>query len=87
MGLEGAVKLGFRKELAAEEEPAARRALYEEMVARMYEHGKALNMASHFEIDAVIDPADSRRWVMRALCSVPPPGPRTGKKRPCVDTW
>jgi acetyl/propionyl-CoA carboxylase alpha subunit/acetyl-CoA carboxylase carboxyltransferase component len=87
MGLEGAVKLGFRKELAAQEDPAARRALYEEMVARMYEHGKALNMASHFEIDGVIDPADSRRWVLRALGSVPPPGPRTGKKRPCIDTW
>ncbi|MGI9591354.1 MAG: carboxyl transferase domain-containing protein, partial [Myxococcota bacterium] len=87
MGLEGAVKLGFRKELEAERDPERRRTLYEEMVARMYEHGKALNMASHFEIDEVIDPADSRRWVMGALRAAPPPAPRAGKKRPCIDTW
>jgi len=87
MGLEGAVKLGFRKELSAEQDPERRKALYEEMVARMYEHGKALNMASHFEIDEVIDPFDSRRWILRALDAAPPPAPRTGKKRPCVDTW
>ena len=43
--------------------------------------------ASHFEIDDVIDPADSRRWITRALRSAPPPPPRTGKKRPCIDTW
>jgi acetyl/propionyl-CoA carboxylase alpha subunit/acetyl-CoA carboxylase carboxyltransferase component len=87
MGLEGAVKLGYRKELEAMTDPAERRSLYEEMVARMYEHGKAVNMASHFEIDDVIDPVDSRRLIMRALRSVPPIGPRTGKKRPCVDPW
>lgn len=61
MGLEGAVKLGFRKELEAVTDPAERDVLYQQMVARMYEHGKALNAASHFEIDDVIDPADSRR--------------------------
>ena len=87
MGLEGAVKLGFRKELEAETDPAKRVALFEEMVARMYQHGKAVNTASHFEIDDVIDPADSRRWILRALRSAPPPPPRTGKKRPCIDTW
>jgi acetyl/propionyl-CoA carboxylase alpha subunit/acetyl-CoA carboxylase carboxyltransferase component len=87
MGLEGAVKLGFRKELAAVEDAEERRALYEQMVARMYEHGKAINSASHFEIDDVIDPAESRRWVVSALRSVPEPPPRSGKKRPCVDTW
>ncbi len=87
MGLEGAVKLGFRKELAAEGDPERRRAMYEEMVARMYEHGKAVNMASHFEIDEVIDPADSRHWIVRALKAAPAPPPRTGKKRPCIDTW
>ncbi|MCI0347379.1 MAG: carbamoyl-phosphate synthase large subunit, partial [Chloroflexi bacterium] len=57
MGLEGAVKLGYRNELAAVENPAERKVLFEEMVERMYEHGKALNTASHFEIDDVIDPA------------------------------
>ena len=63
------------------------RAHLEHMVARAYEHGKALNTASHFEIDDVIDPAESRRWIMSLLESVPPAPPRTGKKRPCVDTW
>jgi hypothetical protein len=44
-------------------------------------------MASHFEIDDVIDPFESRRLIVRALRSAPPPAPRTGKKRPCVDPW
>jgi len=87
MGLEGAVKLGYRKELAAVEDPASRQALFEEMVARMYEHGKAVSYATHFEIDDVIDPAESRKWIMTALRSVPPPPARRRKKRPCVDTW
>jgi acetyl/propionyl-CoA carboxylase alpha subunit/acetyl-CoA carboxylase carboxyltransferase component len=87
MGLEGAVKLGFRKELAAIEDPEERKAAYEEMVGRAYQMGKAVSAASHFELDDVIDPAESRRWIVRALCSVPPPEPRTGKKRPCVDAW
>ena len=89
MGLEGAVKLGYRNELNAIEDPTARQKLFEEMVARMYEHGKALNTASHFEIDDVIDPVDSRRWIVTALDSAPPPPLRgaSGKKRPNVDTW
>jgi acetyl/propionyl-CoA carboxylase alpha subunit/acetyl-CoA carboxylase carboxyltransferase component len=87
MGLEGAVKLGYRKELAAIEDPAARQKLFEEMVARMYEHGKAVSYATYFELDDVIDPADSRRWIMTALRSVPPPPKRRRKKRPQVDTW
>ncbi len=87
MGLEGAVKLGYRNELAAEQDPAKRKALFDEMVARMYAHGKAVNTASHFEIDDVIDPLESRRWIMAGLKSTPPPAPRTGKKRPCIDTW
>jgi acetyl-CoA carboxylase carboxyltransferase component len=87
MGLEGAVKLGFRKELAALEDPAERKALYDKMVEKMYQHGKALSTATYFEIDDVIDPAESRRWIVSALRSVPPPVPRTGKKRPCIDTW
>ena len=87
MGLEGAVKLGYRKELAAEEDPAKRTALFNEMVARMYQHGKAVSTASHFEIDDVIDPSDSRKWIMAGLRSAPPVPPRHGKKRPCIDTW
>jgi len=87
MGLEGAVKLGFRKELAEIEDPEERRDLYEKMVAHMYEHGKALSMASYFEIDEVIDPMESRTWILRALRATPPPAPRTGKKRRNIDTW
>jgi acetyl/propionyl-CoA carboxylase alpha subunit len=87
MGLEGAVKLGYRNELDAIDDPAKRRATFDEMVERMYQHGKAVNTASHFEIDDVIDPIDSRRWVISALKSLPPPAPRIGKKRPSIDTW
>jgi acetyl/propionyl-CoA carboxylase alpha subunit len=87
MGLEGAVKLGFRKEIAALADPAERRALFEAMVERMYRHGKGVSAASHFEIDDVIDPQDSRRVIASALAAVPAPPPRRGKKRPCVDAW
>jgi len=87
MGLEGAVKLGYRDELAAVEDPAERKALFDEMVDRMYSHGKAVSTASHFEIDDVIDPLDSRAWITNALRSAPGPARREGPKRPCVDTW
>ncbi len=87
MGLEGAVKLGYRNELAAIEDPAERAARYDEMVARMYAHGRAVSTASYFEIDDVIDPKDSRHWILAALKAAPTPAPRAGKKRPCVDTW
>jgi acetyl/propionyl-CoA carboxylase alpha subunit/acetyl-CoA carboxylase carboxyltransferase component len=87
MGLEGAVKLGYRNELAAIEDPEERRTTFQEMVDRMYQHGKAVNMASHFEIDDVIDPSESRRYITRALKSSPPPAKREGKKRPNIDTW
>ncbi|HYZ97464.1 MAG TPA: carboxyl transferase domain-containing protein, partial [Acidimicrobiales bacterium] len=87
MGLEGAVRLGYRNELEAIDDPAERQAAFERMVAQAYEHGKALNAASHFEIDDVIDPADSRRWIAATLAAAPPASPRAGKKRPFVDTW
>jgi len=84
MGLEGAVRLGFRAELEAEPDPAARQRLLDEMVAAAYEHGKGLNVAAQFEIDDVIDPADTRRWITSALLSAPiPDHPR----RPNVDAW
>ena len=67
MGLEGAVRLGFRKELDAAPEGAERRALFERLVAEHYEQGKALEAAAHLEIDAVIDPADTRRHLLNAL--------------------
>jgi acetyl-CoA carboxylase carboxyltransferase component len=85
MGLEGAVRLGYRNELAAIDDPDERERTFQTMVEAAYEHGKALNSASHFEIDDVIDPADSRRWI--ATLTADPPPTRTGKKRPAVDTW
>ena len=67
MGLEGAVKLGYRKELEAIDDREERERAFEKMVAAAYEMGKATNMAAQFEIDAVIDPRDSRKWVLSAL--------------------
>jgi len=87
MGLEGAVRLGYRRELEAVSDPAERAALERELIDRMYAHGKAVNMATHLEIDGVIDPADTRATVARLFASVPPPPVRTGKKRPMIDTW
>jgi acetyl-CoA carboxylase carboxyltransferase component len=69
MGLEGAVRLGYRKELAAQPEGEAREALFERLLAQQIENGKALNMATTLEIDAVIDPAETRPWLARALAS------------------
>jgi acetyl-CoA carboxylase carboxyltransferase component len=87
MGLEGAVRLGFRRELDAIDDPAARQVAFDAMVERAYEHGKAINVAAHFEIDDVIDPAATRARFLHALRSAPPPPPRNGKRRPMVDTW
>ncbi len=87
MGLEGAVKLGYRNELAAIEDPAERLASFEQRVEFMYQVGKGVSMADHFEIDDVIDPVDSRRWITTAFASAPPAPARTTKKRPNIDTW
>ena len=87
MGLEGQVKLGRRKELAAIADPEERRATYEKWVAELYEIGKALNTGSHYQVDDVIDPAETRRWIVAGLRSVPPAPVRHGKKRACVDGW
>ena len=86
MGLEGAVRLGYRNELAAITDESEREATFQKMVDRMYEHGKALSVATHFEIDDVIDPADSRRWLNAILESHRAPE-RSGKKRLNIDTW
>jgi len=87
MGLEGAVRLAYRKELDAVEDPAGKQALFEKLVAESYERGKAISMAVSLEIDAVIDPADSRKWILRGLRSMPPRTQRDGKKRSMIDTW
>jgi acetyl-CoA carboxylase carboxyltransferase component len=86
MGLEGAVRAGFRKELQAAKDPQEREALYEKLLASLYERGKAINMASYLEIDALIDPADTRKWITEALKAVP--AERAEKAgHDFVDTW
>ncbi|MBM4226899.1 MAG: carbamoyl-phosphate synthase large subunit [Gammaproteobacteria bacterium] len=84
MGLEGAVNLGFRKELEAETDPVARKALFDTLLARMYAQGKATSVASYLEVDAVIDPAETRAWLMRALRAA---GPVRRATRAWVDVW
>jgi len=87
MGLEGAVKLGFKKELEAEKDEAARKALFDKLVAMMYEIGKATEAAAHLEIDAVIDPADTREVVLKAINSAGNRKKGKAQKRNFVDTW
>jgi acetyl/propionyl-CoA carboxylase alpha subunit/acetyl-CoA carboxylase carboxyltransferase component len=87
MALEGAAKLGYRNDLAAITDPVERKKRFDEMVAGLYQRGKALNVATHFAIDDVIDPADSRRWIAHSLRSTPVPTRRTVKKYPFVDCW
>ncbi|MBK8630760.1 MAG: ATP-grasp domain-containing protein [Sphingomonadales bacterium] len=82
MGLEGAVRLGFSKELAAIEDPAAQEARYRELVDMMYTRGKAVSVAQVLEIDAVIDPAETRDWIKRGLAASKP-----RKSGRFVDTW
>jgi acetyl-CoA carboxylase carboxyltransferase component len=69
MGLEGAVRLGYRKELESAAEGPEREALYQRLVAEQYERGRAVHMAGALEIDAVIDPAETRRWLSLGLAS------------------
>ena len=87
MGLEGSVKLGYRNELAAIADPAARKAKFDEMVAAAYARGKALSQATAPALDDVIDPADTRKWIARGLKSLPPIPPRAEKKLRWVDSW
>jgi acetyl/propionyl-CoA carboxylase alpha subunit/acetyl-CoA carboxylase carboxyltransferase component len=87
MGLEGSVKLGYRDELAAIQDPEERKQTYERMVAQAYERGKALNNAVGFGVDDTIDPAESRRWVASLLRSIRSSPPREGKKRSAIDAW
>ncbi len=88
MGLEGAVHLGMRRELDAIDDPQEREHLFQTMVAAAYEHGRGLNMAAYGEIDDVIDPADSRRWIATLFSETDRPWwQRAGKKRPYIDAW
>jgi acetyl-CoA carboxylase carboxyltransferase component len=84
MGLEGAVRLGYRKELEAVPEGPEREALFDQLLAQQYDNGSAIHMASTLEIDAVIDPADTRQWLVAGLQSgrvAPSAGPLS------IDTW
>jgi acetyl/propionyl-CoA carboxylase alpha subunit len=87
MGLEGYVRLGFRKEMEAIADPLEREKYYKAKVAELYANGKATSIASVLEIDEVIDPAQTRRWIMAGLQSVQKPEPRSHRKRPCIDAW
>jgi acetyl-CoA carboxylase carboxyltransferase component len=87
MGLEGAVRLGFRKELEALPEGTERDALFKQLVDQQYAKGEAINMATTLEIDAVIDPADTRAWLVDGLASVANmPAPSASAAR-FVDVW
>ena len=83
MGLEGAVRLGFRRELDAVTDPTERRELEQRLLDDLYERGRAVNAAAVVEIDDVIDPADTRRWILSA---VPATAPDEGPRR-YIDTW
>jgi acetyl-CoA carboxylase carboxyltransferase component len=83
MGLEGAVRLGYRRELEAVE-GEARTKLYEELVAAQYAKGRGTNMAAFLEIDAVIDPAETRAWLLRGLASAPT---TLAPRKPFVDAF
>lgn len=67
MGLEGAVRLGYRKELEAVPEGPERQALFDRLLAQQVAAGAAIPMATTLEIDAVIDPAETREWLLRGL--------------------
>jgi acetyl-CoA carboxylase carboxyltransferase component len=84
MGLEGAVRLGFKKELEAAPEGAERQALYDKLVAHQYERGSAIHMATTLEIDAVIDPAETRSWLVRGLLAARVVESPLGAS---IDTW
>jgi acetyl-CoA carboxylase carboxyltransferase component len=84
MGLEGAVRLGYRKELEALPEGPEREALFEQLLAQQYDNGSAINMAATLEIDAVIDPAATREWLVAGL-EASRSAPSDG--RLAIDTW
>lgn len=87
MGLEGAVQLGYRKELDAQQEQEDKQQLFDQLVAEAYQRGRATRAASILEIDDVIDPAETRQWLLRCVRCAKPAPQRDGKKVPFVDTW
>ncbi len=87
MNIEGAVKLGYRKELMAIEDPEKRRLEFERRTAIAYDNAKAVNAVAGGGIDDVIDPADTRGWIANSLRRLPPVPVRTTKKYPYIDPW
>ena len=87
MNIEGSVKLGYRKELAAIEDAEERRQEFERRVAGAYEGAKAINAGVGGGLDDVIDPADTRSWIAASLKRLPPKRERKEKKYPYIDTW
>ncbi len=67
MGLEGSVKLGFKKELDKISDPQQRQDLFDQLVAKQYKKGAAMEVASVLELDAVIEPAQTREVLLSAL--------------------
>jgi acetyl-CoA carboxylase carboxyltransferase component len=87
MNVEGSVKLGYRKELEAIEDPEERLAEFQRRVDEAYEGAKAVNAAAGGGLDDVIDPADTREWIAQSISRLPPPTPRSEKKYPYINTW
>jgi acetyl-CoA carboxylase carboxyltransferase component len=88
MGLEGAVRLGMRRELEAIEDIEERERVFQATVAAAYERGRGVNMAAYGEIDDVIDPADSHRWISTLFEQGSGEWwQRAGKRRPYIDAW
>ncbi len=87
MGIEGAIKLAYAKQLAAIPDEQQRKALFDDLVKKAYEKGNAINVASYLEIDAVIDPQASRDWILRGFKSVSVTNNPDGKKSRSIDTW
>jgi len=87
MNIEGAVKLGHRKELMAIKDPDERLREFDDRVASAYETARAVNAGTGGGLDDVIDPAETRAWIANSLRRLPPVPPRDGKKYPYIDTW
>ncbi|HWE57424.1 MAG TPA: carboxyl transferase domain-containing protein [Acidimicrobiales bacterium] len=87
MNIEGNVVLGFSGEMARIEDPAERQAFFDAKVAELYETGHAVSVATHYEVDDVIDPAETRSWISSAMAVHVAEVPRRAKKIPYVDPW
>tara|TARA_B100000315_G_scaffold186283_2_gene175643 strand:+ start:9310 stop:12783 length:3474 start_codon:yes stop_codon:yes gene_type:complete len=88
MTIDGRVKLIFREELQAIEDPDERQAVYEQRLDEFLDRARAVNSGgTNYGIDDVIDPSETREWIAHGLRSLPPTLPRSEKKRPNIDTW